>query len=413
MRPLAILSAVLLFVLAACAHAPGPAQDASSRPVILVSIDGFRPDYLDRGITPNLSAMAAEGARAEMRPSFPSKTFPNHYTLVTGLRPDRNGIVDNTMEDPGPPLRRFAMADREQVRDAFWWDDAKPIWVSAEEAGIRAAPMFWPGSEAAVRGVRPTYWTTFQMSLSPDARVDQILAWLDLPLEERPGFLTLYFDEVDTYGHMYGPNATELDPAIARTDSAIGRLRQGLKARGLDANLVVVADHGMAEVRAEKVVVLEDVVPPGLGRPLTTGAFLTFVPEAGREAEAKAALLSPRPHMECWEKAEIPARFHYGRHRRAAPLFCLMETGWEIAPRGSLARRRAVGGNHGFDPEDSQMRAVFVAAGPDIRQGARPPVFDNVDVYPLLARLLGLAGEPGDGDLDEVGAVLVHGSERR
>lgn len=406
-RSASILAAALLLLLAACAHGPDREAAAPRPPVILVSIDGFRPDYLDRGITPNLTALAERGVRGEMRPSFPSKTFPNHYTLVTGLRPDRNGIVDNTMEDPGPPPRGFAMSDRNQVTDAFWWNDAKPIWVSAEEAGVRTAPVFWPGSEAPIRGVRPSHWTAFNQALSGTERVDAALSLLDLPAAERPGFLTLYFDEVDSYGHWNGPGSAEVNAAVGRTDAAIGRLVEGLKARGIEADLVVVADHGMAETRAERVIVLEDVVRADAGRALTMGAFLTYVPAPGREAEAEAALLAARPHLQCWRKAEIPARFHYGRHRRVAPIFCLAETGWEVAPRSGLAKRRAVGGNHGFDPFAPEMRAVFVAGGPDFRQGVRAPVFDNVDVYPLLAKLLGVKAEPGDGDLRELGPTLA------
>jgi predicted AlkP superfamily pyrophosphatase or phosphodiesterase len=410
-RSFSILLLAVALVLGACTHRPAPAPRAQ-RPVILISIDGFRPDYLDRGIAPRLSELAAGGVRGEMRPSFPSKTFPNHYTLVTGLRPDRHGIVDNTMEDPGPPRRRFSLSARGEVGDAFWWNDGKPIWVSAEEAGIRTAPIFWPGSEAAVRGVRPTYWRAFNQAQPPFERVDGLLELLDLPQSERPRFLTLYFDEVDTYGHWEGPESPEVNEAVARTDAAVGRLLDGLEARGIEADLVVVADHGMAEVRAERVVVLEEIVAADVGKALATGAFLTFAPAGGRVAEAEAALLRPHDHMTCWPKSDIPARYHFGRHRRAPPIFCLMETGWEISTRSWVARRRPVGGNHGFDPFDPAMRAIFIAAGPSFLSGVRPPVFDNVDVYPLLAQLLGLAGEPGDGDLEELGVALRREQDR-
>jgi ectonucleotide pyrophosphatase/phosphodiesterase family protein 5 len=161
-------------------------------PVILISIDGFRSDYLDRGITPNLSGLAKGGVRAAMRPSFPSLTFPNHYTLVTGLRPDHHGIVNNTMTDPERPGITFKLSDHQQVTDQFWWDDGIPFWVDAEKAGIKTATMFWPGSEADIHDVRPSNWVKFDQDMTGENRVQQILAWLDLPVEQRPTALTLY-----------------------------------------------------------------------------------------------------------------------------------------------------------------------------------------------------------------------------
>ncbi|MFN3515425.1 MAG: ectonucleotide pyrophosphatase/phosphodiesterase [Phenylobacterium sp.] len=401
---LALVFAVLL--LAGCAHAPEPPPGVRT-PVILISIDGFHPDYLQRGRTPELARLAEEGAFGAMRPSFPSKTFPNHYTLVTGLRPDRHGIVDNTMEDPTIPGVTFRLSNRDAVTDPRWWNDATPIWVSAERAGVRSATMFWPGSEAAIQGVRPSRWMVFDQSMPADRRTDQVLAWLDLPKEERPAFLTLYFDEVDTAGHVGGPNSAQLDEALERTDAALGRLVAGLKARGIAADLVIVSDHGMAEVSAERVIYVDDLLPPAAGRTLGLGAFMTYYPAPGREAEVEAALIRPHERMQCWRKSEIPAHHHYGTHRRVAPIFCLPQTGWEITTRARIAGWGLSGGNHGFDPQSPEMRALFIGHGPSFRAGARVAEFDNVDVYPLLARLLGVRPEPHDGDLDELRAAFA------
>lgn len=401
-RSLCALAACwLAFLLAACAHAP----PAGERPLtVLISIDGFRPDYLDRGVTPTLSRLAAEGVRGAMRPSFPTKTFPNHYTLVTGLRPDRHGIVDNNMQDPDIPGVTFRLADKAVANDPRWWNAAEPIWVSAEKAGIRTATVFWPGSEAEIRGVRPTRWLSYDQKVSAEARVDQALAWVD----ERPGFLTLYFDEVDTDGHHLGPHASGMNASLARTDAAIARLLDGLKARGLAANIVVVSDHGMAATAPERSLFLEDLIPLDAGRTLTLGAFMTLYPKAGRAAEVERALLKPHPHLACWRKAEIPARYEYGRHRRVAPIFCLPETGWQITTRDWLARQtRPELGNHGFDPFSSEMTAVFIGHGPAFRPGARPPLFDNLDVYPLLARLVGVRPQPNEGDLNQLAPALT------
>jgi predicted AlkP superfamily pyrophosphatase or phosphodiesterase len=379
----------------------GPAAAADRAPLILISIDGFRADYATRGLTPTLAALAADGAWAKegMRPSFPTNTFPNHYTLVTGLRPDHHGITDNTLYDPARPDVKFSMGARDQVQDAFWWDDGEPVWVTAERAGLKTATMFWPGSEAAVRGVRPTTWSIYDEAVTANDRVDRLLGWLDRPAAERPAFLTLYFETVDTVGHRGGPDGPDMPGALGEVDAALARLVAGLKARGLydKVNIVAVGDHGMMEITPERLIFLDDVTPSDSIRWITLGGFAGLAPLT---PAVEAALLAEHGHMECWRKGEIPARYHYGTHRRIPPVICLAQTGWLITTRDWYARRPLTGpaGSHGFDPEDVRMRALFVAHGPDIRPGVLLPVFDNVSVYPLLMALLGLTPRPNDGD---------------
>jgi predicted AlkP superfamily pyrophosphatase or phosphodiesterase len=372
-----LVLAVTLF-LTACATAPEPGRPPA--PVILISLDGFRPDYLDRGVTPVLNKLAAEGVRGAMRPSFPSKTFPNHYALVTGLRPDRNGIVENTMEDPAIPGVIFKMSNRDAVLDRRWWDEGEPIWAAAERAGMVTAPNFWPGVEAPIRGVRPRHYDKFDMETPNPARVDRLLSLLDLPAAERPRFLTLYFDTVDTAGHDYGPAAPETTAAVADADAQLGRLVAGLKARGLAVNLVY--------------------------RSLAGGAFMTIYPAKGHEAEVDKALIRPHERFQCWRKAEIPARFHYGKNPRVAPYFCLPQTGWQLTTRDYRPKKPELGG-HGYDNESPEMAAVFVANGPAFRKGVTLPTFDNVSVYPLLARLLGVRPAPNDGKPADTAAALA------
>lgn len=401
------------FVLAAAALllcAFGPSAEAAPRKAaapppltVLISIDAFRADYLDRGVTPNLTDLAEHGARAAMRPSYPSKTFPNHYAIVTGLRPDRNGIVANNMVDPAIPGVTFKMSNQAAVEDGRWWGEAEPIWVTAEKAGVITGTMFWPGSEAEIRGARPHYWTHFDMSVPSDARVDRALAWLDKPPAERPRLVTLYFDIVDTIGHAFGPDSPEVNKAAATVDAAIGRLRAGLKARGIAANIVVVADHGMAPTNRDRVVFIDDIIPQDSYVALDLGPLGTIYPKPGREAEVQA-LVGERPHLTCWNKADIPERLHYGRNPRVAPIVCMPETSWLLTTHGAKPQRES--GEHGYDNASPEMLAVFVASGPAIRPGVRLPVFDNVDVYPLLARLVGVRPQPGDGRLSDVQAAL-------
>ncbi|WP_061540248.1 ectonucleotide pyrophosphatase/phosphodiesterase [Collimonas fungivorans] len=395
-----LLCILLPAIAAGCAPATlqPPEQDARA-PLILVSIDGFKPDYLTRGVTPNLNALAAQGARAEaMRPSFPSITFPNHYTLVTGLRPDRHGIVGNTMGDSEIPGVRFSLGNRQATNDRRWWDEAEPIWVTAEQHGVRSATMFWPGSEAAIHGVRPSEWRSYDSKLPANQRVDTLLGWLDKPVASRPAFLTLYFEDVDHAGHEYGPDAAQTTQAAAHVDEALGRLVAGLQTRDIKANIVIVSDHGMAAMSRQRVIRLDQIAPPGSYRTVTSGTYAGLEAAPGQDGVLAAALLKPQEHMQCWRKEAIPPRFHYGQNPRVPGFICLAEVGWQIASDARSAERTPAGG-HGYDNLAVEMQAIFIAAGPAFKPGIVLPPFDNVDVYPLMMNLIGLQPLPSDGEM--------------
>ena len=401
-----LLLILFALTLSACATAAPERPERAGDPlVILVSIDGFRPDYLERGVTPTLNALKADGAFAVMRPSFPSVTFPNHYTLVTGLHPDRHGIVNNTMIDAD--LGRFSLGNADAVTNGDWWDEGEPIWVTAERAGLTTGTMFWPGSEADIAGVRPSHWTVFDQSMSGDARVDQVLAWLDLPGDRRPDFATLYFDIVDTAGHHHGPAAAETTEAVASVDASMGRLIEGLEARGLSdrTTLVVVSDHGMAATSPERAIYLDDIIDVEALQIVHAGAFAGFNPVAGREDEVRAALIRRHLHMECFDKADLPARLAYGRHPRVPAIICLPETGWLVATRDWPVR--GPGGAHGYDNTAPDMAALFIAHGPRVRRGVTLTEVDSVDVQPLLAFLLGIDAPQGDGAIADMLPVVM------
>ena len=388
----------ILTLLLALAAGVAAAQPANS--VILVSMDGFRPDYLERGVTPNLNRLAAAGARAvAMRPSFPSITFPNHYTLVTGMRPDHHGVVDNTMIDKSVSDQRFTLSNAEAVADRRWWDQAEPVWVTAELHGIRTGVLFWPGALAAIHGVRPTVAPKFDGKMPASERVDMLLSLLDRPAEQRFGFMTLYFPDVDHAGHDFGPSAPQTTEAVALLDRAIGRLLEGLARRHVDANLVIVSDHGMTDVSAERVLPLYRVLPPGSYEEVASGPYAAINPSSpANEEQLAAALTKPYAHMQCWRKADIPARLAYGHHARVPAFLCLADPGWSIV-FSERSAAKVKGGKHGYDNLAPEMAATFIAAGPAFKPGVVLPAFDNVDVYPLLMRLLGVTPLPSDGDL--------------
>jgi len=410
------LAAALVLLVAACSTLPastdGPAR---VRHVLLVSVDGLRPDAVGRGTMPTLDALAAAGVHAEwMNPSYPTLTFPNHYTLVTGLRPDHHGIVNNTMRDP--ELGWFSLRNREAVSDPRWWG-GKPAWVSLQEHGGHAATMFWPGSEAPIAGQHPHDWRPFDGDVTADERVDQVLAWLDREPARRPRLVTLYFDDVDHEGHAWGPGSIQVLNAEARVDAALARLLSGLEARAMRdrVDLIVVSDHGMAGVPPNQREYTDDWLatrglPVQAVDVVNRGALLGVNPAEGADAAAvEAALAGRHQHAECWRKHELPPRWHYGSHARVPAIVCQADIGWAVLVRRPDMRAGThVTGAHGYAPELPEMRAAFIADGPSFADGARLPAFDNVDVYPLLMRLLGVPAEPNDGNPNTFDSVLVH-----
>jgi predicted AlkP superfamily pyrophosphatase or phosphodiesterase len=402
------LACLALAFSAGCATNP-PATTRPT-PLLLISIDAYRADYLSRGLTPTLAMLAHEGVHTSMQPSFPSLTFPNHYTLVTGLRPDHHGIVNNTMDDPA--LGHFTLSNRKAVSDGRWWAQATPLWETADRHGLRTATMFWPGSEADIHGEHPDFWKPYDGAVTPAQRVDQVLAWLDLPPARRPSLLTLYFDAVDHAGHTYGPDSPQVDQALRETDAALARLVQGLRQRGLldRLNLIVLADHGMATTPLDHSVLIERKIDLRQVQVVSLGVLAGFNPRRGYDfAAIEKKLERPQPHMQCWDKRRVPARFAYGHNPRVPQLLCLADVGWRITTADFLSSHRGHVslGEHGYDNAAPQMQALLVAHGPAFRKDATVPPFPNVDVYPLMVHLLGLPPQPSDGDYRAVEDMLV------
>ncbi|WP_422060872.1 alkaline phosphatase family protein [Sphingopyxis sp.] len=379
---------LLLFAATTAAHA----EDARKPVTILISIDGFRADYLDRGITPHLSKLAADGAHGALRPSFPTKTFPNHYAIVTGKRPDTNGITGNSMIDPRRPDVKFSLGDAKQSLDSFWWDEAEPAWVTANKAGVRTATMFWPGSEVAIHDVRPPDWLRYDEHVGYAQRVNTVLDWMRRPADIRPAFVTLYFEAVDDAGHGFGPDSAEVNAAISDVDARIGDLVAQLAAMAQPVQLVVVADHGMRAIDESRTIQLADIIDLPSIVAVETGPYAAIEPAAGTDNRVYEALLKPHDHMACNRRETLPERLHYGHNPRVAAIICIAEPGWSIiAGKPNWPVR---GGAHGYDNQDPQMLALFVANGTGL--SGNIGIVDNIEVYPLLMRLIGVAPLPSD-----------------
>jgi predicted AlkP superfamily pyrophosphatase or phosphodiesterase len=399
---------VVAFALAA---APSAQRAQPPDPIlILVSLDGWRWDYSARVPAANLNALASRGVRAErMIPSFPVLTFPNHYTIVTGLYPAHHGIVGNTMNDDAIG-ERFSMS-AETAKDPRWWG-GEPLWVTVVKRGGRAATMFWPGTEVAIQGVRPTLWRPYAKPITAPDRVRQVLQWLALPESERPSFVSLYFDEVDTAGHDFGPGSRELTDAARHLDESIGQLVAGIHTLALDARttLVVVSDHGMTAMSMDRVVYLDDYVDPAAVDITEANGFLAIAPRDGDARALYARLHGKHPALSIYLREQVPAGLHYRGNPRIAPVIGVLKIGWAATTRARLANRPLDPGTHGFDPMDSDMGALFVAAGPDVRHGVVVPPFRNVDVYDILCAVLRMQPLENDGTALTARQVFVPGS---
>ena len=373
--------------------------------VILISADGFRADYLDRLKPPHLLQLAARGVRADgLIPQFPADTFPNHYTIATGLAIPHHGIVSNDMTSPDIPGVVFAMSNRDAVGDARWWG-GEPIWNTAERQGRKAAPMFWPGSEAPIGGRRPSYWMPFNDRMPHADRIRQILDWLALPEASRPSFITLYFSEIDTAGHSDGPDSPQVAEAVSRVDASIGALVDGVARAGLAdrVHYVVVSDHGMAPLSTDRVIYVDDYINVDTVDIIHWSPTLAINPKEGTVDAVYQALAGKHPHLSVYRNRDIPARLGLAGHPRVPAIYALADDGWVVtshkaAQRWSEPNRRPPAGAHGYDPDLTVMRALFVAAGPRIREGVRVPAFKNIHIYDFMCAVLGLTPAKNDGD---------------
>ncbi len=376
--------------------------------LLLISMDGFRWDYMDKAPTPQLHALAKRGVRAKgLQPVFPTLTFPNHYTIITGLYPEHHGIIGNEMYDPGSK-HHFQIKNADEVNQPEWWH-GEPLWVTAQRQGIRAGTMFWVGSNAEIDGMRPTYWEKFDAKVTREDRMKKIFEWLDLPVDSRPRLLMIYFQETDTAGHEFGPDSEQEHQAITQLDTALGVLMEGIRKRGMESStdIIVVSDHGMATVEQSHVMRLEDWISIDDADAYEGGALMGVWPKPGKEESVLKKLRTGNGHFHVYEKKDIPARFHFKENRRIAPLLLVADEGWYLSRAGKIpSSKRETFGAHGYDDELSSMQGTFVAAGPSFKRGIEIGTVKNIDLYALMCQILAIAPSPNDGSLARVENML-------
>lgn len=388
-------------------HGPNALVQEQKHYVVLVSLDGFRYDYAKKYGATHLLAMAKEGASAPdgMVPAYPSLTFPNHYTLITGLYPEHHGIVANNFYDE-QRKEYYASSDAKTSSDGSWYGGI-PLWVLAEQQGMRSACFFWPGSEAAIKSVRPSYYLHFNDKFPDEQRIDQVLAWLKLPEDQRPHFITLYYSNVDHAGHQYGPGSPQVIDAVKHVDALVGKLHASLNALHLPIDLIIVSDHGMAKeegpwINLDKYADLSNFI--------TVGSLLYANAEADTE-KAYQKLKSADANFVVYRRVHMPAWLHYDNNPRAGDPIIVAKGPYAIrahAPAAGEQDHPPSMGVHGYDPREMpEMKAIFFAAGPDIRPGVMLKPFENVNIYPFIAKILQLQAPPTDGSLNVLSSALT------
>lgn len=396
-----LILALIVLLIASC---KSEKIDPDDTYVIMLSMDGFRWDYTEFAHTPVLDSLAEVGVKAEsIKPSFPTKTFPNHYTMATGLYPDNHGIVENSFYAPDLD-KYYKISDREAVENGEFYG-GEPIWVTAEKQNIKSATLFWVGSEAMIKGYRPSIWMRYDNDLPYHARVDSIVNWLSLPLSQRPRLLMWYVDEPDHTGHYSGPNGAHTKAAVESLDSLLGHyFTQMRKIPFYDKiNFIITSDHGMGETTSDRVILIDEVFDT---------ADIEYMGGWNPDFNLKVKpgkldkvyqQLKNTPHLYTWKHDSIPARLHYGNNPRTLDLTIVAYPGWAIA---STSYPKVGGGAHGYDNNFQDMNAIFYAAGPAFKNGFSHPTFENIDIYPLIANLLHLAPAKTDGKLENVSSML-------
>ena len=358
--------------------------------VILISADGFRADFTEKYDAKFLQTISKEGVRAKyMQPSYPSVTFPNHYTIVTGLYPSHHGLVDNTFIDVATG-QQYSMGNKKMVGEGKWYGGT-PLWVLAEQQKLISASFFWVASEADIQGIRPTYHYIYNEKTSIGTRIQTVKDWLSLPEDRRPHMITFYFPDVDHDAHTYGPEDPRVKNSVQFVDSSIHALQETLASLNLPINYIFVSDHGMTTVDVENTIGLPNVVNKEYFNVPWGDALLHLYAKDTSKIESTYQALKQDSRFKTYKLDETPSYWHYKKsddwHNRLGELILVPNSIHQVF---NLGTRKPTPGKHGFDNKEVDMRASFMAWGPAFKKGLLIDGFENVHVYPLVAKILGL-----------------------
>ena len=380
--------------------------------LILVSLDGFRWDYVAKYKPPHLSQFIKKGVKtSSLIPSFPSKTFPNHYTIATGMYPDNNGIVGNSYYSYKNKAL-YSIGNREVVEDGRFYGGS-PIWVQADKAGMVTASYFFVGSEADVQGLRPTYYYKYDGKVKNEERVTQALKWLALPAEKRPHLITMYFSDMDDTGHKFSPdNDTEIQKALLALDKHLGDLFDGAKASGLPVNIIVVSDHGMTSTPVDNFFPVETIENDNLFMTVNNGALVNIHPKKGVAINTVMQFLKQKEnHFKVYRTEDTPGFEYTPKNKDWGAIQIIPDNKYYFLSSGRIARIKKAGktilGEHGYDPINKDMHGIFYANGPAFKEGFETPSVKNIHIYPLMCKILGIDMPSNiDGKLSELKPVL-------
>lgn len=380
------------------------AQEKGQTTVIL-SLDGFRWDYPDKTATPNLNNMAQSGVKAvSLMPCFPSKTFPNHYSIATGLVPDHHGIVNNSFYDSA--LRKsFSLGNKETRFDPEFYG-GEPIWITAKKQGVKTASFYWPGSDVAIQGQHPDIWKEYDQSVPFISRIDTIIKWLSLPGNKRPKLIMAYYHEPDESGHNYGPDDPRTLKTVHQMDSMTGILYNRIKGLpgGEMINFIVVSDHGMGAISSERNVALRDYIPESWPVHIEGGNpnYNLYAKQPWTDSAYK--VLKSIKGISVWRPNEVPSYLKYGTNPRVGNLILVADSAWSVTL--VHPKRDFTGGTHGYEIHDTDIHAIFYAVGPAFKKNYEQPSFSNTNIYTLLAYLLHIVPAASDGNLQQIIKML-------
>jgi len=379
--------------------------------VVMLSLDAYRWDYPELTPTPNLHSIAKRGVRADaLIPCYPSKTFPNHYSMATGLHPDRHGIVNNSFYDS--ILGYYSIGNRAAVENPEFYG-GEPIWVTAEKQGVKAASFFWVGSEAPIKGHYPSYWKRYDKNIPFEDRIDTIIHWLTLPLEQRPRLITWYSHEPDWTAHDHGATAPQTLAMATKLDSLVGVFihKMSKLPHAKQINFIVVSDHGMADISSDKYINLSNFLNRDWFDVSTGGNPVISLQPKPEKRDEVIRILKSIPNLKVWNKGELPDRYVYGKNKRINEIVVESDLGYSVG--WSQRSEPYSGGTHGYDNMYPEMHGIFFAQGPAFKKGMRHKAFNNTNLYSIVAHILGIKPEPTDGNLLEVEEIFSNSHSPR